>query len=373
VLRVAAQLVFLAAIVGLAAWLYDNLLANMRAARIKTTFDYLDRPAGFQIRGSPFRASQTVQDAVFVGVRNTAALAGIGILLTTVVGLVVGVARLSSNWLVARVAGVYVETLRNIPPLLVIFLVNTAVVLQLPRVSEATTVPGDLLVLSNRQLAVVSLRGGSGAGTYVGLLTTAAIAALVLAVWRTRVSERTGEPHHRVAWAAGIVGSAAVIGHVALGGPVELSRPRAEGFNVEGGISMIGPFAALLVALVIYTASHVAEIVRGSIQAVPRGQVEAASALALTEFQRLRFVTLPQALRIAIPPTINQYLNLTKNTSLGIAIGYAELMAVTQIVIGNGNPAPQSFAVSMLIYLGFSLTISAVVNILNRRLRLVER
>jgi len=373
ILRVAAQVAFLIALAALVAWLYDNLVSNMEKLGIDRSFDYLDQPAGFQIRASPFRASQTVRDAIGVGVRNTAILAAAGIVVTTVLGVIVGVARLSSNWLVAKAAAFYVETLRNIPPLLVIFFVNTAVVLELPPIGDATTVPGDLLVLSNRQLAMASPRAGDGAPLYLGLLALALVAAVVVGVWRTRVNERTGEPHHRVAWGAALVAAVAGVGYVALAGPIELSRPRAEGFNVRGGIAMVGPFATLLVALVIYTASHVAEIVRGSIQAVPRGQVEAASALALTEFQRLRFVVMPQAFRIAIPPTINQYLNLTKNTSLGIAIGYAELMAITQIVIGNGNPAPQSFGVAMAIYLAFSLTISAVVNVLNRRLRLVER
>jgi general L-amino acid transport system permease protein len=165
----------------------------------------------------------------------------------------------------------------------------------------------------------------------------------------------------------------AVIAYIALQGPFELSKPVLEGRALSGGFSGLGGYFAMLVALVLYTASHVAEIVRGSILAVPRGQSEAANALALSGFQRLRYVVLPQSLRIAIPPTINQYLNFVKNTSLGIAVGYAEVTLIAFQAIGNGRPAPQMVLLLMGAYLVFSLTISAVVNVLNRRLQLVGR
>jgi general L-amino acid transport system permease protein len=199
-----------------------------------------------------------------------------------------------------------------------------------------------------------------------------AVAAAV-AVWRTRRSDATGQEHHRVLWGGAAFLAVTVPAYLFLDGPVVLSRPAVDGRSVSGGIAMGAPFAAVLLALVLYTASHIAEIVRGSIQAVPKGQTEASSAIGLSELQRLRFVVLPQAFRIAIPPIINQYLNLTKNTSLGIAIGFTEITALTFIIIGNGNPAPQSIVVLMAIYLTFSLVISALSNLVNRRLQLVER
>jgi general L-amino acid transport system permease protein len=372
VLRVVLQVVFLAAVLGVIGYLLDNLGANLRRQGIRTGWEFLDQPAGFQISGSGFRSSQRVRDAIGVGIRNTAALAVAGIVLTTILGVVIGVARLSSNWLVRKSAAFYVETLRNIPPLLIIIFAFTAVILRLPRIQEATDL-GGLVVLSNRDLAVASPRTYDNAGAYWVVLLVAAALAVGLGAWRTRRFNETGRPHHRVLWGGGALLAVAVIGWVALGGPLGLSRPEAVGLGVQGGAGMKAAYAAMLIALVLYTASHVAEIVRGSIQAVERGQVEAASALALSDFQRLRFIVLPQAFRIAVPPIINQYLNLTKNTSLGVAIGYPEITALSLIIIGNGNPAPQTIAIGMGIYLTFSLVISALSNVVNRRLQLVER
>jgi general L-amino acid transport system permease protein len=204
-------------------------------------------------------------------------------------------------------------------------------------------------------------------------MLVALVAAIFVWRWRTRVFVHTGEPHHRVLWSAGFLLLVAVIAYIALQGPIELSKPVLEGRALSGGFSGLGGYFAMLAALVLYTASHVAEIVRGSIMAVPRGQSEAANALALTGFQRLRFVVLPQSMRIAIPPTINQYLNFVKNTSLGIAVGYSEVTLIAFQAIGNGRPAPQMVLLLMGAYLLFSLTISFVVNVLNRRLQLVGR
>jgi general L-amino acid transport system permease protein len=372
VVRAVLQVAFLIALGSLLWWLYRNLVANMSAQGIRTTFDYLRQPAGFQIRGSPFRSSQSVQDAIYVGARNTAAIAVAGVALTTVLGVLAGVARLSQNWLVRKAAALYVETLRNVPPLLVILFAYLALFIKLPRIQDAVEIPG-LLVISNRELAVAAPVAGDNAGVFALVLAVAGLVAAAVWVVRTRAQLRTGHPHHRVAFAIAVVTVIAIPAYVLLDGPVGLSRPAAGRFRVSGGAEMTVNYAAALVALVVYTASHIAEIVRGSILAVPKGQTEAATALALTDFQRLRFVVLPQALRVAIPPTINQFLNLTKNTSLAVAIAYPELMRITLITIGNGHPAPQSFVVVMGTYLAFSLAISLLVNVLNRRLRLVER
>ncbi|MFO7279610.1 MAG: ABC transporter permease subunit [Thermoanaerobacterales bacterium] len=368
VLRVAFQVAVLAAVVAFVAYLYDNLQAN----DVELDFSFLDQQAGFRIAYTDLRPSDTVLDAMLTGLRNTITVALLGIALTLVVGTVVGIARLSGNWIVRRVAGVYVEVLRNIPPLVVIVFVNAAALATLPPIQEADRIDG-LLVLSVSEIGVVSLRGDGHGWPYLVTLGLAVAAAAAVGVWRTRLEERTGTPARRWLWSGGLVLVVAVVAYLALDGPVVVSRPEVDGLRIRGGNRMGLPFASVLVGLVLYTSSHVAEIVRGSIQAVPRGQTEAADALGLSTGQRLRHVVLPQAFRIATPPIINQCLNLTKNTSLGVAVAFAELMGVTNTVIGNGDPAIPAILVAMGMYLVLSLAISLVANLANHRLRLVER
>lgn len=373
VLRAAMQVAAVVVVIAVIAFLYDNVTARQRALGIDRSFDFLDQPAGVNIAYSDFRPGQPVRDALLVGLKNTLLVSVVGIGLTLVLGTIVGIARLSSNWLVRQLAGLYVETLRNLPPLLVIIFVNAAVVLgALPRIGDSIDL-GGLLILNNRELAAASPVAEDGAGAYGALVACALVGALAIAVWRTRRSEATGEPHHRVLWGGGVLLVAVVGGYLALGGPVTLSRPEVARFQTSGGIAMSTGYGALLTGLVLYTASHVAEIVRGSILSVERGQSEAATAIGLTDGQRLRYVVLPQAFRIAVPPVINQFLNLTKNTSLGIAVGFAELTLITRQVIGNGNPAVQAVLLLMGIYLVVSITISVFSNLVNRRLQLVER
>jgi general L-amino acid transport system permease protein len=370
VLRVVAQLVAVAGVATILYVLWFNLTNNMRARGIPLNFDFLRQPMGVNIAGSNVGSSAPIWRGLQVGIKNTFALVVVGIPLLTIIGVLVGIARLSTNWLVAKAAALYVEVLRNIPPLLIIIFAFNAGILQLPRIENSGT-PLDLLVVNNRFIAVTGFTAQSGFWQFWALFGVALIAALGLWMWRTRRSEATGEPHHRVLWALGLLLVVGVVGFIALGEPFALSRPILDGRVLEGGYQGLGAYFAVLIALVLYTASHVAEIVRGSILAVPRGQTEAANAVALTSFQRLRFVVLPQAMRIAIPPIISQYLNFTKNTSLAVAIGYAEITRLTFQAIGNGRPAVQLIAILMGAYLLFSLTISFIVNLLNRRLRYV--
>lgn len=372
VLRIAAQVTVVAAALGFVAYLYDNLTTNLRIRGIPTDFDFLDRPATIQIAYSDFRASQPVSDAIVVGIKNTLLVAVVGIVLTLVLGTVVGVARLSANLLVRSAAALYVETLRNLPPLLVIVFANSAIFLELPVIGDPIEVAG-VLVLSNRELATVSLVLGDTVGAFAGVMAAALVVATVLWVVRTRASEATGAPHHRVRWAGGILLAGAVGGYLALDGPITFSHPEVVGRGISGGVAMSIGYAAVVTGLVLYTSSHVAEIVRGSIQSVDRGQTEAAEALGLSTGQRLRHVVLPQAFRVAVPPLINQFLNLTKNSSLAIAVGYAELSALTLVLISQANPAPQMVLILMVIYLVISIVISLVANVVNRRLQLVER
>jgi general L-amino acid transport system permease protein len=372
VVRVVAQVAVLVAVGAFLAYLWDNLTANQRALGIDSSFDFLDQQAGFAIAYSDFDPSDTVLAAILTGLRNTVTVAAVGIVLTLVIGTLVGIARLSSNWVVARVAGTFVEVLRNVPPLLVIIFVNSAALASLPPIDDATDV-GGVLLLSVRQIGVLVPRGDGYGGVYLALLAAAVVGAVLLARWRRAREEATGVRARRWAWALGLVAVVAVGGWFALDGPVVLSRPEVVGRGVEGGTVMGLPFVSVLVGLTLYTSSHVAEIVRGSILAVPRGQNEAATAIGLTNSQRLRYVVLPQAFRIALPPMINQFLNLTKNTSLGVAVAYSEALYVTNTVIGNGDPAIQSMLLVMSLYLVLSLAISLVANLANHRLRLVER
>jgi general L-amino acid transport system permease protein len=367
-----AQIAAVAGAVLIVLYLRNNLVTNLDATGLGTGFAFLDQPTGVDIAGSNFRPSQPIRSALLVGIKNTLALVIVGLPLLTLLGVIVGVARLSTNWLVAKLAAIYVETLRNIPPLLVIFFAFNALFLELPPIAESLT-PLGLVVINNRALSFVSFNAREGAEILALVAVLALLGAALVWRWRTVRFDRTGEPHHRVAWGLGIVILVVGVAYFALGRPLGLSRPKLQGLVVTGGISGLAAYFAVLMALVLYTTSHVAEIVRGSIQAVPKGQTEAANALALSAFQRLRFVVLPQAFRIATPPIINQYLNFTKNTSLAIAVGFAEVTRITFQAIGNANPAPQLIAILMLIYLAFSLAISTVSNIINRRFQLVGR
>jgi general L-amino acid transport system permease protein len=372
VLRVVAQILAIAGVAIVLYVLWFNLTNNLRAAGLPTDFDFLTQPLGVDIPGSGLSSGAPIWKGLLVGVKNTLALVLVGIPLVTVIGVVVGIARLSTNWLVAKTAGLYVEVLRNIPPLLIIFFVFNAVILRFPVLQESINI-SDFLIINNRYLAVVGFTAQPNFGPFLLILGAALLLAAGVWWWRTRRSERNGEPHHRALWSFGCFVVVATVAFVALRGPIGLSRPVLDGRALEGGYVGLASYFAVLLALVLYTASHVAEIVRGSILAVSKGQTEAANALALTSFQRLRLVVLPQAMRIAIPPVISQYLNFTKNTSLAIAIGYAEITRLTFQTIGNGQPAPQMIAILMGLYLVFSLVISLVVNLLNRRLQLVTR
>jgi len=359
-------------VVAFGLWLAGNVRANSAKTNIPLSFDYLDQPATFPIAGSSFRPTQSVRDAIVVGLGNTVRVALAGIVLATVLGTLIGIARLSTNWLVSRAAKVYVELFRNVPVLVLVVFAYLAVFLRLPRLEDATTVSG-LLVISVRAVAVPWTRTDGRGWLVLGILVVAVAAAVAVARWRHRAFDRTGQP--AFAGVAATVAFVAVVAaaFLATGGPVDVTAPHLDGRVLRGGIAMPPEYAALLCALALYTASHVAEIVRGSIQAVPKGQNEAATALALSSGQRMRQVVLPQAMRIAVPALANQYLNLTKNSSLAVAISYFELTKVTQVSIASRAPAVPSYLLLMVIYLALSLTISAITNQVNRRLALVER
>lgn len=365
--RFAIQVVFLGLVIALLGYLYNNVTSNLQRLGIPTNFDWLGQSAGFPLAYSDIVPSDSYLDAILAGVRNTALVAVLGIVLATIIGLIVGVGRLSSNWLVRQAASIFVETLRNIPVLLIIFFFYLAVFLQAPPLRDAIEF-GDVIVLSVRGLVVPGFESTGDLGLFLALLAAAVVLAAAVWVWRTRLFDRTGQAHHRLAWTMGTLLVAVVVAYVVGGQPLALSLPERGEFGTEAGLRFGPEYAALLFGLTLYTASHIAEIARGSILAVPRGQVEAGTALGLSGTQRLRLVVLPQAMRIMIPPLANQYLNLIKNSSLGVAVAFPEVTQVIKISIGQQAPAPQAIAILMLVYLAFSLVTSLLMNLYNWRL-----
>jgi len=372
ILRVIAQGAFLVLVILLVQWFAYNLTTNMRRLGIRRDFAFLDQPAGYQILGSNFVASDRIRQALLVGLTNTVRVALIGMVLALILGIVVGVARLSTNWVVRRSASLYVELLRNVPPLVLVIYFYLAALAALPRIEDAATI-NDVIILSNRGIWLPWFDAAPGAGTFGIALIASLTLAILVARWRTRIFDATGRPHHRVLFFLLTASLTAGAGWFLLRPPVTLSLPELGERTVQGGLWLYPEYLSLLLSLVLYASSFIAEIVRGSIQAVHRGQSEAADALGLTPSMRLRYVVLPQALRIAAPATGNEFLNLTKNVSLGIAVGFAEILRVATQATGNGQPAPQLLLMVLLGYLGLSLIISFFVNVANRRLQLVER
>jgi len=371
VLRWAFQAVFLFVVIVFLLYLWGNLTGNLDRLGIRTDFRFLRQPAGFAIPDSDFRSSQSVGAAFIEGARNTAVVAFVGIVLATILGVLVGIARLSTNWLVRRAAALYVESLRNIPVLVIIIFWWAGILIRLPSLDENQAF--GLMNVSNRGLVVPSLNRTGDLTLFLVLLLVTALAVALVVRWRTRRFDASGEPHHRVLWGLAVAVVGLTFAYLVSGRPFTSSLPEVGSFGTTGGFRLSPEFAALLIALVLYTASHIAEIVRGSILSVQTGQSEAANALGLSGFQRLRHVVLPQAFRVSVPPLANQYLNLTKNSSLGIAIGYYELTRIARISISQAAPAPQATLVLMLFYLAFSLFIALVTNIVNRQLEIKGR
>jgi general L-amino acid transport system permease protein len=363
------QLLVVALAVAIVLWLYGNYTANAERQNIPTNFDFLDNPTAFEITGNDLSQNAPVRDALMQGFLNTLRISVAGIVFATILGTIVGIGRLSKNWLVRKMATVYVEAVRNVPlPLFVVFGFLAVVLGVLPVIQEAWE-PLGLMVISNRGLAGPWFTGSGALLVVIGLVGV--VVWWAVSRWRRAVFDRTGTPPRSGLWGGGAFLLVFVVGWLAFGFGVTL--PEIDGRRTVGGIRIDPSFFAIFFALVIYTASHIAEIVRGSIQAVPKGQGEAADALALSGFQRMWYVVLPQAFRIAIPPIGNQYLNLIKNSSLGAGIGYYDITLVTQTTVGNGSPAVPAFTITLAVYITISLVTSLFVNIANRKFALVER
>jgi general L-amino acid transport system permease protein len=369
------QLVLLAALLWLGVEIALNAKANLDAQKITSGFGFLDNTAGFGINQSliPYSESDTYARVFFVGLLNTLLVAAIGIVLATILGFLVGLGRLSPNWLVARLAGGYVELIRNLPLLFQLLFWYLAVLGTLPGPRQSISLFGEIF-LNNRGMIVPAPVAGEGTGAVIAVFALSVIATVALRVWAKRRQMRTGQ-QFPLFW----VGLALVVGPplvalVTMGFPIRFEIPELRGFNFVGGVRLLPEFTALLVALTTYTAAFIAEVVRAGVLAVPRGQTEAAFALGLRRGLTLRLIVVPQALRVIVPPLTNQYLNLTKNSSLAVAVGYPDLFAVfAGTALHQTGQAIEIIAITMAVYLAISLITSALMNWYNARIQVAER
>ncbi|MBK1865035.1 amino acid ABC transporter permease [Aestuariivirga sp. YIM B02566] len=371
-----AQIIFLLLVLWLGYEIIHNTAVNL--ARLNKTFDYkfqfLWTTAGFDIIQRPieYTRDSTYFRAILVGFLNTLIVAALGIFFATVIGFIIGIMRLSSNWVIAKIATGYVELIRNIPLLLQIFFWYAAVLKPLPGPKESVNF-FDLAFLSNRGLVTLKFIWGEGSGYIVIAFILGVVGALAVGHWAKRRQERTGEQFHSFWAGLGLIIGLPLLAFLILGGPVTFEYPVFKGFNFVGGFTILPELIALVLALSIYTASFIAEIVRAGIMAVSHGQTEAAHSLGLRSQPTLRLVVIPQALRVIIPPLTSQYLNLTKNSSLAVAIAYPDLVAMGGVVNNQSGRAVEVVLIWMFIYLSLSLVTSAFMNWYNARVRLVER
>ncbi|KAA0010808.1 amino acid ABC transporter permease [Billgrantia pellis] len=368
VLLIAAVVLFLLYIVG-------NTQDNLAARGITTGFGFLTNTAGFGIVQSliDYSSQSTYGRTFVVGLLNTLLVSALGILAATLIGFVVGIARLSPNWLIARLASGYIEIFRNIPLLLQIFFWYFAVLRAMPSPRDSLTL-GEVAFLNVRGLFLPEPQFLSGFGLIPLALGIAVVASIVLLIWNKRRHEATGKRLPAGWISLGLVVGLPLLVLVITGVPVTWDVPELRGFNFRGGFTVIPEFLALWLALSIYTASFIAEIVRSGIQAIPHGQTEAAQALSLPQNLVLRLVVVPQALRVIIPPLTSQYLNLIKNSSLATAIGYPDLVSVfAGTTLNQTGQAIEVIAMTMAVYLTISLLVSMFMNWFNARVALVER
>ncbi|MGB6009354.1 amino acid ABC transporter permease [Castellaniella sp.] len=366
------QAVALALVVWLGWTLFDNTLDNMQARGIRTGFGFLDNQAGFGVLFSliPYNESMSYFRVFLVGLLNTLLVSAIGIVLATILGFIIGIARLSSNWLVSKLALAYIEIFRNIPLLLQIFFWYFAVIRGLPSTRNSLNVL-DLFYLNNRGIYLPAPQAEAGFGFVTLAFALAIAASLGWSAYVRRRQERTGQ-RLPVFWinAALIIGLPILV-FLLLGMPLHWSIPALHGFNYSGGLNFIPELGALLVALTMFTAAFIAEIVRSGIESVSKGQREAASALGLRPGRSLRLVIIPQALRVIIPQLTTQYLDLFKNSSLATAIGYPDLVAVFMgTTLNQTGRAVEIVAITMGVYLSISLLISLSMNLYNQRVAL---
>ncbi len=368
-----AVLGLLLVVIGAGIWLTAS--ENMNSLSAKTGYGFLFEPAPFQLGESliPYTAGDSYLKAFTVGLLNTVKVALISILLSTLLGLMIALGQLSPSQVISRMCRAYIEVVRNVPLLLQLIFWYSFLTSSLPPVRQALS-PVEGIYLTNRGLFLPALDlHQAGVPLGLSLLAGLLLAGLAVLLGR-RAKQRNGRGLPGQPWIVlGALILPVLLAFLAVGGPVELTVPELKGFNFRGGITLTPEFTAMVMGLTLYTAAFNAEIIRAGILGVPKGQTEAALALGLKRPVVMRKIVLPQALRIIIPPMTNSYLNLTKESSLGVAIGYPELVRVANITLAETSQAFECITIIMLVYLTLSLTISAFLNWQNRRAKLVER
>lgn len=375
VLRAAAQVISAIIIIGLLYWALVNFFEITQQRGMPLTYRFLQEPAGFPITETyiPYTPTMSFGRAFLAGLVNTLVVSVSGIILATLLGFIVGVARLSSNWLLSRIALAFIEFHRNIPLLVLLAIWYFGIFNQFPPVKESITLPGPIYV-NQRGLYLTWPRLEERGDIFLISVLVGILLALLAWIYLRRIRETTGKTTYYGAVSLAILILVPTIGWLVSGGsPLRFEAPELRGFNFIGGLRLSPEFASLLFGLTLYTAAFIAEVVRAGIQAVSRGQLEAARAVGLRYSQTLNLIIIPQALRVIIPPLISQYLNLTKNSSLAVYIGYQELFAVGKVTINQAGRAVPVFIMVMATYLAISLLTSLVLNIYNRRIQFIER
>lgn len=369
-----AQIFVLALVLAGGAYLVHNTILNLERLGVQTGFGFLSQTAGFDISQTLITYDRTYSygRAFVVGLINTFYVAIFGVVLATIIGFIAGIARLSSNWLVAKVAAAYIEIIRNVPLLLQLIVWYVVVLGGLPAPRDSVVL-GEGIYLNVRGLFVPKPQPQDGFGFVLGAMLLAVIASFLLARWARRRFEATGQTFPVFWTSVGVIVALPLLTFFALGRPLAFEYPELGKFRVAGGLVLLPEFIAMVAGLSIYTGAFIAEIVRAGILAVDKGQWEAAHALGLSTGQTLRLVVVPQAMRVIIPPQTSQYLNLTKNSSLGVAIAYPDFFNVAGTINNQTGQAVEVIAITMAVYLSLSLAISAFMNWYNARMKLVER
>jgi general L-amino acid transport system permease protein len=375
VLAVVSQFVFLAVVLLIGSYLLNNLITNMETKGFAPHLRWLDLRAGYTISESviPYTPDDTYARALLVGILNTLMVSVVGIFLATVIGLIVGIARLSTNWLVSKLALAYVELFRNTPVLVQLLVIYFVVFLQMPKVKESIQLPLDMY-LSQRGFVMPRPEiAPDGAVWFVFVIIGIVIAGTLWFFAGRR--EAAGQPTNGLRWfaIAALLGLPILGWFLIPGGPFAFENPELGAFNLQGGLRFTPEFLALTLTLALFTGAFIAEIIRGGIQSVGKGQLEAARTIGLKEGEVLRLVVLPQALRVIIPPLTSQYLNLIKNSSLAFAVGYADVFNVSRTVSEQTAQPVAVIIIVMAVYLVISLLTSVVMNFYNRAVQIHER
>ena len=371
---IASQLVVLMLLAWGLYWIGANTQANLLKLNQNFGFDFLNKASGFDLSTSliQYSSDSTFSRALLAGFFNTALISVLGIIFATIIGFIVGVMRLSKNLVISSAATIYIEIIRNIPLLLQIFIWYALVLKPLPGPKQAINI-SDTVFISNRGIITPHVTFGEGGWISVALLVAALIGTWLFRIWSWKRQEATGQILP-VWWISiPIIVAAPILGLLVAGWPLTWDYPVLAGFNFKGGMTLVPEFIALFLALVIYTATFIAEIVRSGIIAVSHGQSEASHALGLDNGKTLRLVVIPQAMRIIIPPLTSQYLNLTKNSSLAVAVGYPDLMYAAGTVNNQSGKAIEVYSIVLIVYLTTSLVTSLLMNWFNARMKLVER